>query len=124
MARFNGYAVLGSLAVLMFSCVSTPQLVEPIAAARASIERVAAMPLAEETAQQEIAAARTALSEAEAMDAENRSAKDIASAAELAKQHAEIAEQQIAVARAKQAIESAELEWQAHWIAADVNSKR
>src|SRR5262245_8298533 len=123
MSRFNGYAVLGSLAVLMFSCVSAPPHSDPIASTQKLIERVEAMPLANEAAA-DISAARGALLEAQTMAADDRSPKDIANATDLARGYAELAEKQITLARAKEVVENAEKEWQAEWLAVNVNPKR
>ena len=121
--RFNGYAVLGSLAVLMLSCVSAPQHSDPIAATEAMIERVEALPLANEAAA-ELAAARGALHEAQSMAADDRPAKDIANAVDLARGYAELAQKQIQLAHAKEVVENAERDWQAEWLAVNVSAKR
>jgi outer membrane protein OmpA-like peptidoglycan-associated protein len=116
--KFSGYAVLGSLAVLVFSCASAPEQIDSIAEARAAVERVERMPLAGEVAAQEIDAAHASLREAETLARKNKSSKDIGNAAYMAKRHAEIAEQQIGVAQAKRTVEQAEKERQAVLLAA------
>src|SRR5262245_11995345 len=115
---FSGYAVLGSLAVLVFSCASAPKHNDSIAEARAAIERVESMPLAGEVAAQEVDAAHASLREAENLARKNKSGKDIENAAYMAKRHADIAEQQIAVAQAKKTVEAAEKERQRVLLAA------
>lgn len=113
MSRVHGLLIFGSVAFVVYACATAPVQDENIAAARDAIQRVESLPTASDAAAQELQAAHAALANAESLAAHRRSANAVANATYLAKRHADIAAEQITVAQAQRALETAERDRQA-----------
>lgn len=97
-------------ALLLTACASTPERIEVLEDARATIDALERHPRAESLAGEELADARNALRNAELLRADRADYDDIYHEAYLALRHAEIAQERIAEAITREQIESSEAE--------------